>query len=90
VRISSLFGVLLSSIGLRVVSASFLFGIGVILAKWLGPEKFGFYTLIFSVASIIGIPITAGMPSLLTRETANLVAANHVSRLKGLLVFPLD
>ena len=88
-HIPSLFGALLSSIGLRVVSASFLFGIGVILAKWLGPEKFGFYTLIFSVASIIGIPITAGLPSLLTRETASLVAANRVSRLKGLLVFSL-
>ena len=86
---SNLIGVLFTSIGMRVVSAAVLFGIGVFLAKWLGPENYGLYTLIFSSASVIGIPINAGLPVLITRETAILVRSDKIDILKGLWSFAL-
>jgi len=77
------------SVGLRLLSALILFFISVLLANWLGPEGYGLYAIVFSAASVIGIPITCGLPTLLTRETATLTASAKFGLWKGLLKLAL-
>lgn len=77
------------SIGMRAVNAGLLFGIGVALANWLGPEGFGIYTLVLAAASVIGIPLNAGLPTLLARETAKLSRTGEIAVWKGLLNFAM-
>lgn len=59
--------------------------IGIILARMLGPEGYGFYSFIISIITVATIPVTAGLPQLLIREIANLELEKKWEELKGLL-----
>lgn len=58
------------SILIRVVNAVLLFGIGVLLARTLGPEEYGSYALVMAIIMVAAIPATAGAPNLFVREIA--------------------
>lgn len=80
---------ILVSIIMKLLSALGLFSISVLLAKELGVESFGLYAILLSTASIISIPLSSGLPVLLTRETARLSEHGLYELWKGLLLFSI-
>lgn len=42
----------------------------VALTRVLGPENFGVYAFVFSIITLLGIPVKLGLPTLILRETA--------------------
>lgn len=77
------------SITMKLLSALGLFIISTLLAKNLGAEGFGMYAILLSAASIISIPLSSGLPVLLTRETARLSTQRTNDLWKGLLLFAI-
>ena len=78
---------ILISISMKLFSALGLFVISVLLAKGLGAEKFGMYAVILSAAAVVSIPLSSGLPNLLTRETAISIESDKYELWKGLLLF---
>lgn len=68
----------LASIPLGLVSS-------VILARALGTEAFGQYAFVMSLIAIISLPVSAGMPPLLTREIAAYLHEKDWSLYRGVL-----
>jgi O-antigen/teichoic acid export membrane protein len=46
------------------------FGLSIVLARTLGINTFGQYTLVISVLTVLSIPVQAGLPTLGVRETS--------------------
>ncbi len=63
--------------------ASFL--VGVLLARSLGLEGYGYYGLALGIITIAGIPAEMGLPKLVTREVATAVARDDRPALFGVL-----
>lgn len=80
---------MIMSIALRGFSSLLVFASGVLLARWLGPATYGEYTLILAFATIAGTPLSAGLPALLTRETARSISAKDYGRVRVLMRFSL-
>lgn len=67
-----------SSVLKAFFSVSFVFAFGmpvalavnVILARWLSVEQFGQYNFSIALATVIAIPVSGGLPLLLTREVS--------------------
>lgn len=55
------------------------FILSVFLARVLGVEEFGAYSLVISTVMVLAIPVQSGLPTLATREVARSQAANHKS-----------
>ena len=74
------------SVGLGV----FLLGINlvtsIVLARLLGPEKYGVYVFLLTVMTIVGIPGQAGMPLLAVRESTFYQAERNRAYLRGFLI----
>ncbi|WP_052810317.1 flippase [Vibrio renipiscarius] len=64
--------------GLSVVS-------GVIFARFLGAEQYGLYTYVFSIITIAGLPVLAGIPNLMVREVANFHLEKNWPQLNGII-----
>lgn len=84
---------ILSSRMLKIFAGTFLvriIGIGstffcaVLLARTLGVENFGLYSYVIALVSIFALPVQAGMPTLVLRETAKAKALNDWGRIKGI------
>ncbi|MBA4752073.1 MAG: oligosaccharide flippase family protein [Sphingopyxis sp.] len=45
-------------------------GLGIIFARWLGPEEFGTYAFVVTAIALLCIPAKLGIPELLTRDIA--------------------
>lgn len=56
----------------------------VTLARFLGPETYGIYAFVFSVITLIGLPVKMGLPTLILRETARADQANDEGLMKGI------
>lgn len=61
------------------------FATGVLLARGLGVEGYGFYSIALAVITIASIPGELGLPLLVTREVAVATAQNDHGRLFGVL-----
>ncbi|SDF50426.1 Membrane protein involved in the export of O-antigen and teichoic acid [Salipiger thiooxidans] len=66
-RILSSSGQLLA---LRVGGLGVSFGLGVLLARVMGPTEFGIYTFVLAILTLLMLPAKFGLPSLMTREIA--------------------
>ena len=62
----------LGASGIQVASRVLTMLVGIILARQLGPENFGIYSLLMSIISLSVVPIVAGLPELFMREIAKL------------------
>jgi len=58
----------------------------IILARVLGPEKFGQYAFIMALIPILALPVSGGVPQLIMREVATYAHSRSWSHYKGLLV----
>jgi len=59
------------------------FGTTVILARSMGAERYGVYSYIFALVSLIAIPTQFGLPTLVVRETAQAMARKEYGLVRG-------
>lgn len=70
---------------LKVLNTILALGVGIFLARLLGPENFGIYTFVFSLIALLGLPTKAGLPTLIVREVAKKELNKKWGALRGLL-----
>ncbi|SFQ62856.1 Membrane protein involved in the export of O-antigen and teichoic acid [Roseivivax halotolerans] len=72
--------------GLAVRSGSIIAGLiaSVTLARLLGPETYGVYAFVFSLITLIGLPVKMGLPTLILRETARADQADDGALMRGI------
>ncbi|MFT5815438.1 MAG: O-antigen/teichoic acid export membrane protein [Psychroserpens sp.] len=58
---------------------------GVIYARFLGPEQYGLYAYVMSIAALLILPVIAGLPNLIIREVANLQLDEKWQQLHGII-----
>lgn len=75
----------IGSVGIKFLSALFAFLSGVILARMLGLEGFGIYTLAFATTTLLSVPVTLGLPNLIVRLISKYEEENNEAAIKGLL-----
>src|SRR5688500_8786945 len=68
----------------RICSALLALMITVPLARVLGPEGFGHYSVVLAVLTFAAIPVQFGIPSLLMREVSRARAENALFRVHAL------
>lgn len=56
--------------GLKLAGASLGFMNGVLLARLLGPEEFGVYSLLLAAVNFVTVVVLLGLPTITTREVA--------------------
>ncbi len=60
----------MGSISIKIINTLLVFLLSVLLARLLGPEGYGVYAFTLSILMLVSIPIQAGLPTLVVRETA--------------------
>ncbi len=72
--------------GLAVRAGAILAGLtaSVTLARVLGPEAYGVYAFVFSVITLLGLPVKMGLPTLILRETARADQAGDGALMAGI------
>ena len=71
--------------GLKIVSLPLTLGASVLLARGLGPEGYGEYVFVFSLMSMVALPVGPGIGQLMTREVARYQQAGQWALFHGLL-----
>ncbi len=57
--------------------------IGVLLARYLGPEQYGIYAFLLSLVALLSLPASIGVPNLIIRQIPELLSKKAWSELKG-------
>jgi len=70
---------------LKVASTLLTLLTGILLARLLGPSDYGIYAFVLSIITLLGLPTKAGLPALITRETATNQLQERWGYLRGLL-----
>ena len=72
--------------GLAARAGSILAGLvsSVVLARVLGPETYGIYAFVFSLITMLGLPVKMGLPTLIVRETARADQAGDGALMRGI------
>lgn len=79
----------IGSILIRIIGTGLAFVLSVVLARTMGAEGFGIYSFVLSLLIFFSIPIQAGLPNLVVRETAKAHQKNEWASIKGLLIWAL-
>ena len=74
------------SLAIKFLSAFFALINGILLANLLSIKEFGVYVLAFTTITVISIPVSLGLPNLITRYISKYEVTNNASALKGLLI----
>lgn len=74
------------SVFIKFSAAFFAFLNSIILARFLGKEGFGIYILAYATVLIISVPVTMGLPMLLTRYISKYQVSENYKAIKGLLI----
>lgn len=64
---------------IKIINTLLIFITGVFLARNLGSENYGIYSLIMSITTLVAIPITAGLPNFFVREVSSMIARRSFS-----------
>ncbi len=70
---------------LRFLSLPLAFLASIVLARGLGPAGYGRYAFVMAVATLLAIPISRGLPQLLTREVSLYAQGEQWGLFRGLL-----
>lgn len=76
----------LGSLAVKFFSALTSFLVGIFLARNLGLESFGIYTIALTTVLILSVPVSLGLPNLITRYVSKYKVENDLSLIKGLLI----
>lgn len=60
------------------------FVLALLLARALGPERYGVYAYVFALISLLAIPAQSGLTSLIARETAKALATEEWGLMRGM------
>jgi O-antigen/teichoic acid export membrane protein len=74
------------SVLIKFSAAFFAFLNSIILARYLGKEGFGMYVLAYATVLIISVPVTMGLPMLLTRFISKYKVSENYQAIKGILI----
>jgi O-antigen/teichoic acid export membrane protein len=75
-----------SAVGSLFIKVSYIllsFAVGVALARLLGAKGYGVYTYVFTLLSLLSIPVQLGLPNLVVRETAGALAKGKFGIVRG-------
>lgn len=76
--ISGVFSVKISSTLLKIISS-------VMFARLMGPKEYGLYSFVLSIIGFVSVPVSLGLPNLLTREISIYNERKEFKLIKGLL-----
>lgn len=71
--------------GLFMIGMSLLFLTNVVLARTLSVSEFGTFSFVISLATVLAVPVTGGLPMLLTREVAALSQEGQWAACRGVI-----
>jgi len=74
------------ALGVKILSAFFALLNGILLTHLLSVKDFGIYILAFTTINIITIPVSLGLPTLITRYISKYIVLNNKPAIKGLLI----
>jgi O-antigen/teichoic acid export membrane protein len=60
------------------------FFLALLLARALGPERYGVYAFVFALISLLAIPAQSGLTSLMVRETAKALSTQKWGLMRGI------
>lgn len=69
----------------KLVGAALTFLGSILIARQLGPQNFGVYSLVLSLSGVAGLVISFGLPALLVRDVSSSVIKQQWDEVKGLL-----
>ena len=72
------------SIFLKVLSTILGSATTIVLARYLGADNYGVYAFAVACVMVVGLPVKAGLPQLVVRETAYGLANEDLSTVKGI------
>jgi O-antigen/teichoic acid export membrane protein len=75
----------IGSLSIKFLSAFFALINGILLANLLSVKGFGIYILAFTTITVISIPVSLGLPHLITRYISKYEVTKNLSAMKGLL-----
>lgn len=75
----------IGSVSIKIINTLLAFILAVLLARVLGPKGYGVYSFTLSVLMLLSIPIQAGLPHLVVRETAKAYANRDWPVIRGIL-----
>lgn len=61
--------------------------IGIVLARWLGPSSYGAYELAIATITLLSLPCSIGIPTVMLRETAAAGSRGDAATLSGILIW---
>lgn len=76
----------IGSLTIKFLSAAFALINGILLANLLSVKEFGIYILAFTTITVISIPVSLGLPHLITRYISKYEVTKNLSAMKGLLI----
>ena len=74
------------SVIIKFGSAFFAFLNAVLLARYMSVADLGYYVLVFTTMTILSVPATMGLPTLLTRYISKYEVSGDRASIKGLLI----
>lgn len=77
----------LQSLVMRVSNALLALGVAVLIARLLGPDEYGKYAIMLSLATLLGIPFQAGLPRTMTRDIAIARTSGDPGRIRAIIRF---
>lgn len=75
----------LGTAGIQLLSRVIAVLLGVIYARFLGPDQYGLYGYALSVLALLTLPVTAGLPNFIIREVANFQLEKKCCYLAGII-----
>lgn len=72
------------SMAIKIAATLISVGLGVVLARALGPHGLGIYSFVFALVTILAIPAQMGLPNLVVRETAKAQTREDWALIRGL------
>ena len=76
----------IGSLIVKFLSALFALINGVLLANLLTVKDFGIYILALTTITIISIPVSLGLPNLITRYISKYEVNKNIAAIKGILI----
>jgi len=75
------------SMVIRIANALLSLGVSILMARLLGPDEYGKYAILLSLATILGIPFKAGLPKTMTRDIAIARTQDDPGRIRAIIRF---
>lgn len=76
----------IGSMLIKLMETGLNLGISILLARFLGLEGYGVYVLVYSTVMLLSVPMTFGLPLLLTRNIPKYEVQSNLGAIKGLLI----